>query len=60
MDDIINLREVKEYLRLHEMTVYRMAKKGLIPAFKVGSQWRFRLSALDEWMLNLIQERAKK
>ncbi|RKX98376.1 MAG: DNA-binding protein, partial [Spirochaetes bacterium] len=28
--------------RLDEHTVYRMARKGEIPAYKVAGQWRFK------------------
>lgn len=31
-------------------TVKRMAARGEIPAIRVGTRWRFRASALDEWV----------
>jgi len=46
----MTLGEVAAYLRLSKDTVYRMAQSGKIPASKVGTQWRFRQSDVDEWL----------
>lgn len=35
---------------LHPKTVQRMARRGEIPAFRIGRYWRFRASELDEWL----------
>ena len=37
----MTLKEVARYLSVHPNTIYRLAKQGKIPAFKVGSDWRF-------------------
>lgn len=47
---LMTLDEVAGYLRLHRSTVYRLAGEGLIPGFKVGSQWRFAKERIDRWM----------
>ena len=47
---MMTLREVATYLRLHRSTVYRLAREGVIPGFKIGSQWRFRKEHVDRWM----------
>ena len=36
------------FLKLDERSVYNFAKKGKIPAIKIGKQWRFRRSQLDK------------
>jgi excisionase family DNA binding protein len=46
----IDIFEAAEILRVHPNTVRRHAKTGTIPAFRIGTQWRFRASSLDEWM----------
>ena len=51
MAKVLTLQEVAKYLRVHPSTVYRLAKKGQIPAFKLGSDWRFNLESLDQWLL---------
>jgi len=35
---------------LHPKTVQRMARRGEIPAFRIGRYWRFRASELDRWL----------
>ena len=47
---IMTVREVAEYLRMHEMTIYRMARHGEIPAYKVGNRWRFNRGRIEEWL----------
>ena len=47
---MMTLEEVAKYLRLHRTTVYRLAREGVIPGFKVGSQWRFSKDRVDRWM----------
>ncbi len=42
--------EAAEYLKMHVKTVCRLAKDGKIPAKKVGSEWRFLRSVLDNWL----------
>jgi excisionase family DNA binding protein len=49
-DEILRLPEVAQLLKVAEKTVYTMAQKGELPAFKVGGQWRFRRTDLDAWI----------
>lgn len=49
-DEILTLPEVAQLLKVAEKTVYTMAQKGELPAFKVGGQWRFRRADLDSWI----------
>jgi len=46
---ILTVQEIADYLRVHPSTIYRLLKKGEIPAFKVGSDWRFVLSEAVKW-----------
>jgi len=47
---IMTVREVADFLRMHEMTIYRMARQGEIPAYKVGNRWRFNRQRIEEWL----------
>lgn len=49
-EDVLTLKEVAEYLKVTERTIYRMVAERKIPAFKVGGSWRFRLTEIDEWI----------
>jgi excisionase family DNA binding protein len=47
---VLTIGEVAELLRVHPMTVYRLLKRGDIPGFKIGGNWRVSVNALDRWM----------
>ena len=49
-DQILTVKEVADYLKVNERTVYRMASANKIPAFKVGGSWRFKLVKIEEWI----------
>jgi excisionase family DNA binding protein len=48
--EIMTTREVAEYLNLHPLTVHRYAREGKIPAFKIGTDWRFHKKYIEEWI----------
>ena len=48
---VMTVREVSAYLQVHPTTIYRMLKHGQLPAFHVGSDWRFNIEAIDHWRL---------
>ena len=45
--DVMTVRDVADYLKLDERTVYNLANSGKLPAVKIGKQWRFRRSMID-------------
>jgi excisionase family DNA binding protein len=47
----MTVREVSAYLQVHPSTIYRLLKHNQIPAFHVGSDWRFSVEAIDRWRL---------
>jgi excisionase family DNA binding protein len=49
-DEILTLPEVAQLLKVTDKTVYSLAQKGGLPAFKVGGQWRFKRADLDAWI----------
>jgi excisionase family DNA binding protein len=53
MATVMTLEEVAEYLRVHPSTVYRLLKDRNIPAFKVGSDWRFNIDSIEKWVVKL-------
>jgi excisionase family DNA binding protein len=36
---------------LHPKTVQRMARRGKLPAYRIGRYWRFRASELSAWLV---------
>jgi excisionase family DNA binding protein len=56
MEGILEVDEACKYLKMSKVTLYRHARNGVIPAFKVGGSWKFNKSSLDDW----IQQRVKE
>lgn len=50
MAELMTVEEVARYLRVTKKTIYRLLRRGKIPATKVGGQWRFEKSAIDKWL----------
>jgi excisionase family DNA binding protein len=50
MAQLMTLQEMADYLRVTAKTIYRLLKQGRIPATKVGNQWRFDKTLVDEWL----------
>ena len=55
---VLTVNELAEYLRVHRSTIYRLLKKGQLPGFKIGSDWRFNVEVIDEWRLRQGPRRA--
>jgi len=49
-DEILTLPEVAQLLKVADKTVYTMARKGELPAFKVRGQWRFTREDIHAWI----------
>jgi excisionase family DNA binding protein len=49
-EPILNTEEAAALLQIHPKTLQKMAREGIVPAFRIGDLWRFRASALDEWL----------
>jgi excisionase family DNA binding protein len=47
---MLNTDEAAALLQIHPKTLQRMARQGVVPAFRIGDLWRFRASALDHWL----------
>jgi len=60
IDDILDADQVGQMLHIHPRTIVRLAKQGKIPGFKVGSQWRFRKEAINEYIRNQEQQYISK
>jgi excisionase family DNA binding protein len=48
--DILMIKDVAEYLKVTERTIYRLAAAKKIPAFKVGGSWTFSRGDIDSWI----------
>jgi len=48
--EILTATEVAKYLRVPKSTLYYLATRRKLPAFKVGRHWRFKRTKLEAWM----------
>ncbi|MDP3704252.1 MAG: helix-turn-helix domain-containing protein [Candidatus Omnitrophota bacterium] len=60
MTRIMNVGEVARYLGVVPDTIYRKARRGEIPAVKMGKVWRFPKETLDKWLNDSALEMVKR
>ncbi len=58
-DEILEVKDVAQILKVSTRTVIRLAERGELTAFKVGDLWRFRRSDVDDYIEQQIQRRKK-
>jgi len=46
MATIVTAKDVGEYLKLTESTIYKLASTGELPAFRIGKSWRFDMDEI--------------
>ena len=47
---ILTIKEIADYLKVTERTIYRLAAAKQMPAFKIGGSWRFSRQDIDGWI----------
>jgi excisionase family DNA binding protein len=58
-DEILEVKDVAQILKVSTRTVIRLAERGELTAFKVGDLWRFRRSDVNDYIERQIQRRKK-
>jgi excisionase family DNA binding protein len=48
--EVLDIKQASGYLGISRDTLYRLASEGQIPAFRLGTLWRFKKTLLDGWM----------
>ena len=48
----LTVETVAKRFGVNATTIYRLVKRGKLPGFKVGNQWRFSEVRLKEWIEN--------
>ena len=51
-NNILTVKEVAEYLRIGERSVYKLIKLGRIPAVRILNKWRINKIQIDEIFKN--------
>ena len=47
---VLTVNDLSGYLKVHPSTIYRLLKTGQLPAFRIGSDWRFDLEEIERWL----------
>jgi excisionase family DNA binding protein len=55
MEKLMTAKELSQFLKLSESTIYKLVSYGEIPGFKIGDSWRFGLEEIRK----LIRESKK-
>ncbi len=58
--DILTTEEAGRYLKVSSRTLRQLAGSGAIPARKVGHEWRFSRTAIQDWVSVAPDERPKR
>lgn len=51
--EILTVEEASKFLKIGKKTLYNLASRGLVPARKIGREWRFIKSLLIDWVQKL-------
>lgn len=58
--EILDAKDVSDYLHVHLFTVHKYAREGKIPAFKIGADWRFHRKSIEKWIREKEQSNISK
>lgn len=50
--NIVTIKEVSEFIKVKESTLYSWVGCGLIPSLKVNGLVRFDMNQIEEWLAN--------
>jgi excisionase family DNA binding protein len=50
-ENLLTTEQVAKYLKVDKFTIYRLVAQKKMPAFRVGSQWRFKKSVIEDWLM---------
>ena len=59
MEWLMTAKELAQFLKLSESTIYKLASNGDIPGFKIGDSWRFDLEEIQK-LIRQSKEKVKK
>ena len=58
-EELMNTKEVSDYLGIHEKQVYALIKQKKIPCTRVTGKWLFPKDIIDEWIRTTAQKDVK-
>jgi len=55
---VMTIEQLAEYLQIGRRSLYKLARKGEIPAKKILNKWRFDRHQIDAWIREQSDPRA--
>jgi len=52
-EPLLDSAEAASLLQIHPKTLQKLARAGTVIGIRVGRLWRFRASALNEWLARM-------
>ncbi len=52
-EPLLDSAEAAALLQIHPKTLQKLARAGIVIGIRVGKLWRFRASALNEWLARM-------
>lgn len=49
-EPLLDIEEAAAFIRIHPKTLQRFAREGQIQGIHIGKLWRFRQSAIEQWI----------
>ena len=49
-EEILTVEQVSKFLKLHQRTIYKLIRSGVIPGRRVGNSWRFLRSEVIKFL----------
>jgi excisionase family DNA binding protein len=59
-DELLTVAETCRYLKIAPRTLYRYIQTRRMPGFKLGKEWRFVRSDLEQWLRQRPTARRRK
>lgn len=56
---VMTVRDIADYLQVHPSTIYRLLRRRELPAFRLGSDWRFNREDIERWRLRQTAPRTE-
>ncbi|MEI6125641.1 MAG: substrate-binding domain-containing protein [Pseudomonadota bacterium] len=58
--EMLDTKEVAEYLNIHEKQVYKLIKEKKLPATRITGKWTFPKRLIEEWIIRSAEENTKR
>jgi excisionase family DNA binding protein len=50
MQEVLTTKQLATYLKLNELTIYKLVRLGVIPVIKLGKVLRFKKDVIEKWL----------